>query len=106
MFVDNLGLTDPEWEGLNSRYSLLYFSADTPVEIPLQAAPVQNFTCILGGQNCVFGLYDQPIDTVLPPEGQLPIGFDAGYVRQQFLAPTIVQYADDYADDYYEEAFP
>lgn len=62
MFVDTQGWTDPTWEGLGTRYLLLYFS-DSPIQtIPIKAVPVQNLAVVVNNQNCIIGLYDQFID--------------------------------------------
>ena len=86
IFVDTQGLTDPQWEGLGDRYRLGYFDSTGSVEIPLSATPVQNLAVVLSGQNCIIGLYDQTIDTTLSVGHSLPVGADAGYTRQEFLA--------------------
>lgn len=86
MFIDTLGLLDPQWEDLNTRYFLVYLSENTPVTIPLQPAPVQNLAVVLNNQNCFIGLYDQLIATDLPNGAALPVGADATYLRQSCLA--------------------
>jgi len=62
MFADAQGWNDPTWDGLGSRYQLLYLS-DNPIQvIPLKATPVQNLAVVLNNQNCVIGIYEQALD--------------------------------------------
>ena len=106
MFVDTQGFNDPSWDTLNTRYWLIFFSeTNIPVQVPLQAVPIQNLTVELDGQVCVIGLYDQEFTSAVPAGGVLPPGADEGYINQSFLAFGVIEYADLYATDYYEEVF-
>lgn len=106
MFVDTQGFDDPSWETLNTRYLLVFFSnTNPPVQVPLQAVPIQNLTVDLDGQVCVIGLYEQPFPSAVPDGMVLPPGADQGYFNQAFLAFGVIEYADLYATDYYEELF-
>lgn len=87
MFVDTQGFNDPSWDTLNTRYWLIFFSeTNIPVQVPLQAVPIQNLTVELDGQVCVIGLYDQEFPSAVPAGCVLPVGADAGYTNQAFLA--------------------
>ena len=105
-FIDFQGYDTPTWDaigGFNSRFQLMYLQDTTqpPLWVPLQTTPVQNLAVILGGQNCVIGLYDQLIDTALPTGTALPIGADAGYTRQSLFAPLSAYVVPGYWDPTY-----
>ncbi len=100
MFADTQGWDDPTWDGLGGRYQLLYLS-DQPIQvIPLKASPVQNLACILNGQNCVIGVYDQALATSAPPGAIVPVGSDLAYTNQALLAPTSSYVESGYWVDY------
>ena len=102
VFVDFQGFNDPTYDSINGRYQLMYWNGTaTPLFIPAQAVPVQNFVAVLGGQNCVVGLYDQLIDTAVPSGAALPAGADQGYIAQAFLAPLLAYADPTYATDYF-----
>lgn len=81
IFIDQQGKADPTFEGLGSRFLLLYVTTGLPNRVvPLQATPTQRLSIVLNQQNCVLSIYEK----------------EAPYNE-------VVVYADDYADDYYEE---
>ena len=58
LFTDLQGANDPTWDGLGSRYILLYFQdAQDNQMVPLQAIPSQQLDVSLGGQNCTLAFY-------------------------------------------------
>ena len=60
MFFDTQGLSDPVFSGLGTRYHLMYTQPGLdPVQVPLDAAPAQQFDVNLGGQNCTISLYER-----------------------------------------------
>ena len=100
MLVDTQGWVDPTWADLGTRFILAYFSAQPPQIIPLQATPVQNLVVVLGGQNCVIGLYDQSAPTAQPSGSAMPTGVGEGYARQAFLAPLLAYVVPGYWSNY------
>ena len=68
VFADTQGYHNPTYDGLESRYLLLYVSPDGPpnYQVPLQALPFQSVGVILGGQNCTLTFYDKAADEVGP----------------------------------------
>jgi len=63
-FFDSKGFTNPTWQGLGDRYSLIYFPADGSdnTTIPLEATPSQSVDVILAGQNCTISIYEKNAD--------------------------------------------
>jgi hypothetical protein len=59
IFTDLQGTGDPTFDGLGSRFPLLYYGdqALSPVIVPLQAVPAQQFSIVLNGQNCILSFY-------------------------------------------------
>jgi hypothetical protein len=100
MFVDTLGMQDPSWDGLNDRHLLVYLSSGAPQVIPIQAAPVQNLSVVLDGQNCTIGIYDQLLATQ-PVTGAVAVIPDPGYINQSLLAPIASYVVAGYWDPSY-----
>lgn len=60
IFIDMQGANDPTYDGLNTRYILLYIAdGQAPVQVPLQAVPAQQMSITLGTQNCTLSVYDR-----------------------------------------------
>ena len=86
--TDTTQAKDPDWELLGSRFLLLYVvPGQDNLVVPAQPVPNQSFNVVLGGQNCTIAMRERSV------------GQDDA---TSFLTG---QYADLYADDYYQE-FP
>lgn len=58
IFIDTQGASDPTYDGLASRYVLLYIqTGQAPLQIQLQAVPAQQINVTIGSQNCVISIY-------------------------------------------------
>lgn len=90
-FQDTQGFSAPSYDGLNTRYLLIYKSEDGAAlwSLPVQAVPNQSLTTILDNQNIAINLYEQTIDTAVPVGAALPTGADQGYSNQSFIAPQL-----------------
>jgi hypothetical protein len=60
VFIDVSGTNDPTYDGLMSRYFLVYLDANGIYQsiVPLQPVPSQKFAIVINGQNCVISIYE------------------------------------------------
>lgn len=60
MFLDTQGASDPTWDGLGTRYQLLWLpdSTDLGASVPLQALPSQQLDVTLGVLTYTISVYE------------------------------------------------
>ena len=66
LFVDTMGLENPDYPGLDSRFVFIYFPSDgsSNIQIQLQAVPSQQLSIVLANQNCVISIYEADVAPV------------------------------------------
>lgn len=68
IFVNWVDSSDPDYTGLESKYSLMYHLDGVDMGIPLQAIPSQELNIILDSQNCTLKIYEKARTGTTPDE--------------------------------------